>query len=65
MNAITFNEFNNNSGGDQSNFKYKANYDWALGVSGNTWANAPFVVPIEQGNGMGRNATLYALRFKS
>ena len=65
MNAITLNEFNNNSGGDQSNFKYKANYDWALGVSGNTWANAPFVVPIEQGNGMGRNATLYALRFKS
>lgn len=65
MSALTLNEFNNNAGGDTSNFKYRANYIPSLGVSGNTWANAPYVETITQGNGMGRTSYLYALRFRN
>lgn len=65
MSALTLNEFNNNAGGNVSSFKYRANYVPSIGVSGNTWANAPYVETVKQGNGMGRNSYLYALRFRN
>ena len=64
MSALTLNEFNNNAGGNTSGFKYKSNYIPSLGLSGNTWSNAPFVVPITRNNGMGGTSHLYALRFR-
>lgn len=64
MSSITINEFNNNGGGVNSGFRYKANYIPSIDAQGNTWANAPFVEAITQPTGMGRTAKLYALRFR-
>ena len=63
MSAININEFNNNSGGNIKNFKYRANYVPSLNASGNTWANAPFIEPITVKSGMGETQ-LFALRFR-
>lgn len=64
MSALTLNEFNNNSGGNTTGFSYRANYNYNLGVSGNTWSGAPFVELIERNTGMGNKSFLYALRFR-
>lgn len=64
MNPITLTEFNNNSGGINSSFRYKANYIPAQGISGNTWANAPFVQGIKVKTGFLEDGELFALRFK-
>lgn len=64
MSVIALNEFNNDSGGISSGFKYKANYVPLLDSYGNTWSNAPFVEQIKVPNGLGGNSKLYALRFR-
>lgn len=64
MSALTINEFNNNSGGNNSGFKYKANYVPSLNASGSTWANAPFIEPVYVKSGTGLNNRLFALRFR-
>jgi hypothetical protein len=64
MSVMNLNEFNNNSGGIKTNFKYRPNYLPAINASGNTWSGPPFVECITQNTGMSRNATLYALRFR-
>lgn len=65
MSALTLNEFNNNAGGNTTGFKYRSNYIPSLGVSGNTWANAPFVEVVTENTGMGSTSYLYALRFRN
>lgn len=65
MSITTLNEFNNNSGGMDTNFKYKTNYSIDKGVSGNTWSGAPFVEEITQLTGCNEDAKLYALRFRN
>ena len=64
MSLMNLNEFNNNSGGNSSGFKYKAQYIPALGSSGNTWSGTPFVSKITRGTGFSRDAELYQLRFR-
>lgn len=64
MSITALNEFNNNSGGIDTNFKYKTNYSIDKGVSGNTWSGAPFVEEIAQLTGCDEDAKLYALRFR-
>lgn len=64
MSITALNEFNNNSGGIDTNFKYKTNYSIDKGVSGNTWSGAPFVEEITQLTGCDEDAKLYALRFR-
>ena len=65
MSSITINEFNNNGGGLNSGFRYRANYIPSIDANGNTWANAPFIEAITQPTGMSRTAKLYALRFRN
>lgn len=65
MSSMTLNEFNNNSGGLTTGFKYRSNYVPHMDASGNTWAEAPFVECIKQPTGMERDASLYALRFRN
>lgn len=65
MNPINLNEFNRNSGGETTNFKYKAMYIPDLGGCGNTWSGTPYVAAIKRGTGFSRDADLYALRFKN
>lgn len=64
MNPITLTEFNNNSGGLTSSFRYKANFIPSKGISGNTWSNAPFVQGIKVKTGFLADAELFALRFR-
>ena len=64
MSLMNLYEFNNNSGGVSSNFRYKANYIPAIGGGGNTWSDAPFIQKISVQTGFLRNASLYALRYK-
>lgn len=65
ISSMTLNEFNNNSGGLTTGFKYRSNYVPHMDASGNTWAEAPFVECIKQPTGMERDASLYALRFRN
>lgn len=64
MSLVNLNEFNNNSGGSSSNFRYKANYIPDIGSGGNTWSGTPYVASITKGTGFSRDAELYALRFR-
>ena len=64
MSALTLNEFNNNSGGNSSGFRYNANYIPSIGSVGETWSDAPFVEPISRKTGFTEDSRLYALRFR-
>lgn len=65
MSALTMSEFNNNAGGNVTNFKYRSNFVPSIGVCGNTWSNAPFIQTITQSDGMGNTSYLYALKFRN
>lgn len=65
MSLANLHEFNNNAGGNVTRFKYKANYIPDIGGVGNTWSGPPFIQQITVPSGLSRDATLYALRFKT
>lgn len=73
LSILNLNEFNNNSGGKNSSFRYKTNYitspEQLAGlpfgtVPGNTWSDPPFVQALTVPSGMSRDSKLFALRFR-
>ena len=65
MSTVNLAEFNNNAGGVNSNYMYKANYIPQLGSCGNTWVGAPFVSKLNVQTGFMKDATLYQLKFQT